>query len=368
MFLKVIEWLDKDRNTIVHKVDFRGNTINKGSMLTVRDGQVAIFADKGKMADVFLPGSYKLDTSSIPVLTRLLSWKYAFEKPFKSDVYFVRTTQFVDLKWGTPNPIIIKDKDYGPIRVRGFGAFSFRVDDAYVFMQELSGAGSTYKTDDILSYLRSLIATDITKALGKSNIPILDMASNIVEIGNIVVKGLQPDFKAMGLQLVKFNVENFSLPAELEKMLDRNASMNMIRGNVDVVQQMATADALKDAAKNPGIGGAGIGAGMGVGMGVGMGQLFANNFGQASKPNQSQPSHASTMSCAKCKAAIHIDAKFCHVCGNPNAIVCSRCNASLPSNARFCPECGASTQSKCKSCQAELANNAKFCPECGAQQ
>ncbi|MCL1953954.1 MAG: SPFH domain-containing protein, partial [Firmicutes bacterium] len=277
-FLKVIEWLDNDRNTIVHKMDFSKNTINKGSVLTVRDGQVAIFADRGKMADVFLPGSYKLDTSSIPVLTRILSWKYGFEKPFKSDVYFVRTTQFVDLKWGTPNPIILKDKDYGAIRVRGFGAFTFRVDDAYVFMQELSGAGSTYKTDDIVSHLRSLIVTDMTKTLGKSGVPILEIAANLGEIGNVVVQELQPTFKQMGLQLVKFNVENFSLPAELEKMLDTNASMGMIRGNVDVVQQMAAAEALKSAAKNPGVGGTVMGAGMGMGMGMGMGNLFGNNF------------------------------------------------------------------------------------------
>jgi len=362
-FLKVIEWLDNDRNTIVHKMDFNKNTINKGSMLTVRDGQVAIFADRGKMADVFLPGSYKLDTSSIPVLTRLLSWKYGFEKPFKSDVYFVRTTQFVDMKWGTPNPIILQDKDYGVLRVRGFGAFSFKVDDAYVFMQQLSGAGSSYKTDDIVSYMRSLIATDVTKALGKSSVPIVQLASNLGEISDMVVAELQPTFLSMGMQLVRFNVENFSLPAELEQMLDRNASMNMIRGNIDAVQQMAAADALKSAAKNPGVGGTMMGAGMGMGMGVGMGQMFNNNF-NAQAPRQAQNE---TITCSKCNAKVSKDSKFCPSCGNTVASLCPKCNSVLDPDSKFCKECGTSTTIKCSNCGKDMSPSSKFCPECGTQ-
>lgn len=136
--LKVIEWTDNSSDTIVYKVDMKGNQINRGSALTVRDSQVAIFCDKGRMADVFLPGFYKLDTDSLPVITKLLSWKYGFETPYKSDVYFVNTKQFTGQKWGTSNPIMIRDADYGAVRVRGFGTYSFRVKDAFVFMQELS--------------------------------------------------------------------------------------------------------------------------------------------------------------------------------------------------------------------------------------
>jgi membrane protease subunit (stomatin/prohibitin family) len=365
--MRVIEWLDNDRNTIVHKVNFNGNTINKGSMLTVRDGQVAIFADRGKMADVFLPGTYKLDTHSIPILTRLLSWKYGFEKPFKSDIYFVRTTQFVDQKWGTTNPIILRDKDYGAVRVRGFGAFSFRVEDAYVFMQELSGTGSSYKTEDIAAYLRSLIVTDMTKVLGQAQVPVLDLAANVTELADLVVKSLQPEFSTRGMQLVRFNVENFSLPPELEKMMDTNTSMGMIRNNVDVVQQMAAAEALKAAAANPGTAGGMMGAGMGAGMGIGLGQVFGNAFAGQAQQNNSAASRPDMTKCSKCGTPIRADAKFCRECGTPTGTQCPQCNAILKADAKFCHECGKSLQPKCIKCGAELTPNVKFCPECGAE-
>jgi membrane protease subunit (stomatin/prohibitin family) len=348
-------------------MDFSRNTINKGSVLTVRDGQVAIFADRGKMADVFLPGSYKLDTSSIPILTKLLSWKYGFEKPFKSDVYFVRTTQFIDQKWGTTNPIILRDKDYGVIRVRGRGAFSFRVEDAFVFMQELSGTGSSYKTDDISAYLRSLILTDITQVLGQNQIPILDMAANLGEIAKMVIESLQPDFKSRGMQLVGFNIENFTLPPELEQMLDKNTSMGIIRGNIDVVQQMAAADALKAAASNPGSAGGTMGAGLGVGMGMGLGNMFGNMMTGASQSNtqSSADNKVGTTVCPTCKTSIRLDAKFCRECGTPCSQQCPSCKALLKTDAKFCHNCGHSLQTKCNKCGAEMTADEKFCRECG---
>ena len=275
--LKNIEWTDDSKNTIVYKVDMKNDYISKGSVLTVRDSQAAVFAHKGKMADVFLPGFYKLDTDSIPVLTKLMSWKYGFENPFRSDVYFVSTKQFTGMKWGTANPIIIRDKDYGAVRVRGYGNYSFRVDDPFVFLQELSGTNSSFKTQDITDYLKSIVVTGISDAIGESKIPILDMAGNLLELGELVKNSMQPTFKAMGLELTKFVFENFSMPKELEEALDKNTSLGMMRGNMDAYMAMAQADALKEAAKNPGMAGAAMGAGMGFGMGNMFGGMFANN-------------------------------------------------------------------------------------------
>ena len=246
--LKNIEWTDESKDIIVYKVDMKNDYVSKGSVLTVRDSQVAIFAHKGKMADVFLPGFYKLDTDSIPVITKLLSWKYGFENPFRSDIYFVNTRQFVNFKWGTANPIIIRDKDYGAVRVRGYGTYSFRVTDAFVFMQELSGTNSTFRTEDISSYIRSIVVSGISDAIGESKIPILDMAGNLMELGNVVKNSMQPAFQKLGMELTNFVFENFSLPKELEEALDKNTSLGMMRGNMDTYMRMAPAWALAWAA------------------------------------------------------------------------------------------------------------------------
>lgn len=186
LFLKVIEWADNSHDTIVYKVDTKKNVIEKGSALSVREGQVAVFCDKGRMADVFLPGYYKLDTDSLPVLTTLLSWKYGFETPFKSEVYFVNTTRFATQRWGTANPIMLRDPDFGPVRVRGYGTYSFRVKDAYVFMTELSGAHSTYRTEDITNHIRSMLVMAISDAMGESGISVVDMAANLMELSATV--------------------------------------------------------------------------------------------------------------------------------------------------------------------------------------
>ena len=172
--LKNIEWKDNSNNTIIYRYDMKDDYVSKGSVLTVRDGQNVVFATQGKMADVFLPGYYKLDTKSIPVLTKLMSWKYGFQNPFHSDIYFVSTKQFTNQKWGTPNPITIRDKEFGAVRVRGFGSYSFRVKDAYVFLSELSGSGHSFTTQDITDHLRSVLISGITDAIGESNLSVLD--------------------------------------------------------------------------------------------------------------------------------------------------------------------------------------------------
>ena len=189
--LKVIEWSDNSHNTLVYKIDTKKNVIARGSALTVREGQAAVFCDKGRMADVFLPGYYKLDTDSLPVLTALLSWKYGFETPFKSEVYFVSTNRFTKQRWGTANPIMLRDPDFGAVRVRGYGTYSFRVKDPYVFMTELSGSHSTYRTEDISDHIRSMLVMAISDALGESGISVVDMAANLMELSDAVKASLE---------------------------------------------------------------------------------------------------------------------------------------------------------------------------------
>ncbi len=342
--LKVIEWEDDSNEELVYKFPMKGNVINRGSALTVRTGQVAVFCDKGRMGDVFEPGFYKLDTNSLPVITKLMSWKYGFETPFKSDVYFVNTRQFPNQKWGTSSPIMIRDKDYGAVRVRSFGTYSIRVKDAFVFLQELSGTHSSYSTRDITDYVRSILVMGLADAVGESGIPVLDMAANLMELSSAVRKSLAPRLEAMGLDLAGFNIESFSLPPELEKAMDENARLGMLRGNVDVYTRLAQADALKEAAKNPGAAGGTMGAGMGMGMGMQMGRMFADmNAGMApSAPSAPSAPAAGAKHCTQCGAALSAGAKFCPECGTrvSSGAACPKCGAAVTPGAKFCPECG----------------------------
>lgn len=342
--LKNIEWTDTNSNLIIWKYPINKDHVNKGSALTVRESQVAIFVDKGRLADVFLPGFYKLDTENMPILTKLMSWKYGFETPFKSDIYFVNTKQFTNQKWGTVNPILVRDKDYGAVRIRGFGNYSFKVDDAYVFMQNLSGTNTKFETTQITDYLRSMVVSGISDAIGESKIAVLDMAANLQELSKIVQTKVADDFKKIGLELTNFVFESFSLPEELEKALDKNTTLGMYRNNMDVYTQMETLEAMKEAAKNPGTAGGTMGAGMGLGMGMGLGNIFANNMQQMQNMNNQNQNQAGkqtqTKTCPNCNAVLHGNPKFCPECGQKLKLVCPDCGTEVKANAKFCPECG----------------------------
>lgn len=327
--LKIVEWTDNTSDTIVHKVDMRDNVINRGSKLIVRESQVAIFCDKGRMADVFLPGTYKLNTDSLPIITRMLSWAYGFETPYKSDVYFVNTKQFVNCKWGTATPFIIRDAEYGAVRVRGYGTYSFRVKDAFLFMQQLAGTNSTYQTSDITDYIRSILVMGISEAVCGSGISVIDMAANLSELGEGVRKSLSSRFQELGLELCMLNFENFSLPDEIEKALDENMRLGILRRNVDVYTRIAQSDALKEAAKNNGEAGGMVGAGVGMGLGIRMSRELASASATQGGNH-----------CAKCGAVLSPNAKFCEECGTAVVSNCPECGAVLSAGAKYCPKCG----------------------------
>ena len=249
--------------------------IQNGAQLTVRDSQIAVFVNEGTMADVFGPGRYVLNTQTLPVLTNLMNWDKLFDSPFKSDVYFFSTRLQLDRKWGTPNPVTIRDKDFGIIRMRAFGIYSYKLADPGKFYKEISGTRETYTVDDLDGQLRNLVVAGMSDLFGESGVPFVDMASNQVEFAAKLKIALEPVFDRYGLVLDAFAVQNISLPEELQKILDTKIGMNMI-GDMGRYTQYQVANSIPLAAQNEG-GMAGIGAGLGAGMtiGQGMAQLMA---------------------------------------------------------------------------------------------
>lgn len=364
-FIEVIEWLDDSGNTLVYRFPVQGQEIKNGARLTVRESQTAVFVHQGQIADVFTPGLYTIDGGNTPILTKLGAWMHGFNSPFKAEVYFVNTRQFTDLKWGTPNPIMMRDADFGMVRFRAFGIYSIRVSDPAAFIKEIAGTNAHFVTEDIEGQLKRTLVSGFSDALGESKIAALDLASNYDELGGFMRSKLSDDFKSYGLELTKFVIENISLPPEVEAAMDRRTSMGVI-GDAGRYAQFQAADAMRDAAQNPG-GGAGLGAGLGAGFAVG--NAMANAMGNAMNRKESEAE--TKITCPKCGAANTSTVKFCNECGTKlgvEMVSCVKCGAQLNSGAKFCTECGAKQEKpKCSNCQAELAPEAKFCNECGTK-
>lgn len=268
-FIEIIEWTDDTRGTMVYRFPTVGNAIKYGAKLTVREGQAAVFIHEGQLADVFQPGLYMLETNNLPILTRLQHWDHGFRSPFKSEIYFVNTTRFNDLKWGTKNPVIARDPEFGPVRIRAFGTYSMRVTDPGKFMQEIVGTDGEFTADEISFQLRNIIVQEFSRMIAASGIPVLDMAANTAQFGQIIAKAISPTVAAYGLTIPEFYIENISLPDEVEKMLDKRTSMGIV-GDLDRFGQYAASEAMLNASSQPGGAGAAMGAGIGAGMGMGM--------------------------------------------------------------------------------------------------
>ena len=267
-FIDVIEWTDDSRDTMVWRFERRGNAIMYGAKLTVREGQAAVFVHEGQIADVFGPGLYLLETNNLPILTRLQHWDHGFRSPFKSEIYFVNTTRFNDLKWGTKNPIIARDPEFGPVRIRAFGTYSMRVSDPAAFMREIVGTDGEFTRDEIAFQLRNVIVQEFSRMIASSGIPVLDMAANTDQLGKMVAKAIAPTVAQYGLTIPEFYIENISLPDEVEKILDKRTSIGII-GDLDRFGQYASGEAMLNASRNEGGAGAGFGAAMGAALGMG---------------------------------------------------------------------------------------------------
>ncbi|HEY2822626.1 MAG TPA: SPFH domain-containing protein [Candidatus Acidoferrum sp.] len=329
-FIDVIDWVEPEDGILAYRYPMQDREIQNGGKLTVRDSQFALFVNEGKAADAFPAGLYTLNTQTLPILTYLMNWDKAFKSPFKSDVYFFSARTQTDQHWGTPNPITIRDKEFGAIRLRGFGIYSYHLIDAKKFYTKISGTRDLYRVADLEGQLRNTIISKMTDAFAQSQVPFLDMAANQGVLAQKITEQLSPAFSEYGLSLDTFNVENLSLPDELQKVLDQRISMNMI-GDMNKFTQYEVAQSIPIAAANEGGGAVGIGAGLGAGMAIG--QTMANAVQnaaaaaqqpQALPPQQPPPAtggagSATTKFCSECGKQIPRPSKFCPECGKPQA-------------------------------------------------
>jgi membrane protease subunit (stomatin/prohibitin family) len=328
--IDVIQWTEDADGVLATRYPMRDMEIQYGARLTVRESQLALFVNEGRIADAFGPGLSTLETQTLPLLTNLQHWYTGFKSPFKSDVYFFSTRLQTDQRWGTQQPITIRDNDFGMVRLRGFGLYSYHVANPTVFHQKVSGTRDVYTVTDLEGHLRNTMVARISDTFAKSKIPFLDMAANLSELGAAIGAQLRPTFEELGLALDSFVVESLSLPEELQRKLDERIGVNMA-GNLRDSTQYQAAQAIPAAAANPG-GGAGLGAGLGAGMAVGKAMADALNQvatggDAAQKTSPSAPTALPDQSAPAAAGAT----KFCVACGK-----------SIPRTAKFCPECGGS--------------------------
>jgi len=280
-FIDVIEWLDDSNNTLVYRFERYGNEIKYGAKLTVREGQVAVFVNEGQVADVLTPGLYELETKNLPVLTTLRHWDHGFNSPFKAEVYFCNTRRFTDLKWGTKNPLMLRDAEFGAVRIRAFGSYVIRIQDASCFIREIVGTDGHFTLEEITDQLRNLIVSRFATVVAEARIPVLDMAANYDQFGDFITSKIAPEFAAYGVELTKILIENISLPPAVEKALDKRTSIGIV-GNLDNFMKFQAADALEASAKNPS-GGSSADA-MNMGIGFAMAQNFSQSLNRPSSP------------------------------------------------------------------------------------
>ena len=339
-FIDVIDWTEPEDGILAYRYPMQDREIQNGGKLTVRDSQMALFVNEGRVADVMGPGLYTLSTHTLPILTYIMNWDKAFQSPFKSDVYFFSTRMQTNQRWGTANPITFRDKEFGAVRMRGYGIYSYHVADPKTFYQRISGSRDIYHVGELEGQIRNTIIAVMTSTFASSSVPFLDLAANQIEMGNRIMEHMKPAFSDLGLSLDTFVVDNVSLPDELQQMLDQRISMNIV-GDMNKFTQFQVAKSIPIAAANEGGGGvAGIGVGLGAGLTMGQQMMNAMQAGQKGNqepeggsqgggPKAGPPSPAPPAA----PAAPAAETKFCMNCGKP-----------MPRPARFCPECGGAQQ------------------------
>jgi membrane protease subunit (stomatin/prohibitin family) len=331
-FIRVIQWNEPEPGILAFRFPMMDQEIENGGSLTVRESEMALFVNEGKIADVFSPGLYTLTTQNLPILTDLMNWSKDFQSPFKSDVYFFSTHLEIDQKWGTATPITLRDKEFGAIRFRAYGIYSYRIVDPRAFFTQVSGTRESYHVSDLEDQLRNTIIARMTDTFANSTFSYLDMTANMAALSTSVLDTIKPSFTALGLELTQFVVENISLPDELQKSLDQRIGMNMV-GDLDKYSQFAAAQAMTTAAANPG----GV-AGLGIGLGAGaaMGQAMAGALHPAAAPSPSQNAVISSAA----QSAESRDPRISSSAEAASTKFCIACGHTIPQRSVFCPDCG----------------------------
>jgi membrane protease subunit (stomatin/prohibitin family) len=264
--IDIIQWTEPPHNDVLaYRFPRYNNEIKMGAKLVVREGQAAVFVNEGQLADVFRPGTYTLQTENLPILATLRGWKYGFQSPFKAEVYFIAMRQWTDLKWGTQNPVMLRDAEFGPVRIRAFGTYAMHVSDPATFLRQLVATDPAFETYEVTNQLRNVIVSRFVDVIGQSKIQVLELAGNYEKIAALALQKIGPELAGMGLALTGFYVENISLPPEVEKVLDKRTEMGVLGDMMGQYTRYQVANAIGDAANNPG-GVAGIGAGLGAGV------------------------------------------------------------------------------------------------------
>jgi membrane protease subunit (stomatin/prohibitin family) len=275
-FIDIVEWLDDSNDTMVYRFERFQNEIKNGAKLVVRPGQKAVFVNEGQVADAFEPGTYELTTQNLPILSTLKGWKYGFNSPFKAEVYFFSTRVFTNLKWGTANPVMVRDPELGPVRLRAFGSYNLRIADPVKLLQDVVSTDGLFQVEEISDQIRNTIMTAFAGAVGSSGIPLLDLASRYREVGSTIRAEMIDDLERLGLELPQLLIENVSLPEEVETALDKRASMGIL-GNMQQYAQFQAANAIEASANNPNGGGT---PALDFGVGIAMGQQMMNAMAQ----------------------------------------------------------------------------------------
>jgi len=284
--IDIIQWLDDTNDTLIYRFPRYNNEIKYNAKLVVREGQAAVFINEGQLADVFGPGTHTLTTQNLPVLATLKGWKYGFESPFKAEVYFVSTRQFTNLKWGTPGPCTMRDPEFGAVRVTAFGIYAIKIKDPAVFIREIAGTDGTFTTEEIHDNLKGKIGMRIKEVMPELKIPVIDLESKVYTLGEMLKERIAPAFEGLGIALTEVQVQDVGLPEEVERAIDKAGAMRAI-GNMQTFTQYETANAIKDAANNPGgLAAAGVGMGMGFGMGGQMAGAMGGMFAGQAQPQQ----------------------------------------------------------------------------------
>jgi membrane protease subunit (stomatin/prohibitin family) len=361
-FLDVIEWQDQSGTEIVHRVPETDSGETKfGSRLVVRQYQAAIFFHAGKGLDVFGPGSYRLSTQNLPILTKILALPFEFKSPFRTEVYFVSQKVFTNMRWGTKDPVAFRDKELGLVRLRAFGAFTIRVAQPLLFLNTVVGSRPEFDTSDIEDFLREVIVSRLNDFLGETVDTLLNLPKYYDEMAVSLSKRLTENFQKFGLELADFLINRITPPEDVQTMIDERTGMAAV-GDLDKFFKFKAAKALGDAATSGALSGAGVGFGAGVGMLI-PGMLY---------PALKADGEASAVHCPDCHGEVPLDARFCPRCGHQMVVMrkCARCGKNVTASAKFCPACGVdlSAEVRCKACDAKLLPDTRFCPHCGEAQ